>query len=152
MAHVGNGTWEIVDAPVGSKVIGSGWVFKVKCNADGSIERFKARLVAKGYSQRPGFDFTEIFAPTTRSSSIRLILAISAIQDLHLHSIDVSHAFTNGDLEETIYMKQPEGFHSGRPGQVCLLKKSLYGLKQAARVLLNPVNQGLVEGPNSSRN
>src|SRR4051812_32522015 len=134
MAHMGNGTWEIVDAPVGSKVIGSGWVFKVKRNADGSIKPFKARLVAKGYSQCPRFDFTEIFAPTNRSSSIRLILAISAIQDLHLHSIDVSHAFTNGDLEETIYMKQPEGFHSGRPGQVCLLKKSLYGLKQAARM------------------
>src|SRR4051812_14465205 len=105
--------------PVGSKVIGSGWVFKVKCNADGSIEHFKARLVAKGYSQHPGFDFTEIFAPTSQSSSIHLIL-ISAIEDLHLHSIDVSHAFTNGDLDETSYMKQPEGFHSGRPGQVCL--------------------------------
>src|SRR4051812_37938444 len=67
MAHMGNGTWEIVDAPVGSKVIGSGWVFKVKRNADGSIKPFKARLVAKGYSQCPRFDFTEIFAPTNRS-------------------------------------------------------------------------------------
>jgi hypothetical protein len=89
--------------------------------------------VAKGYSQRPGFDYTEVFAPTFQQSSLRLILALSAIEDLELHSVDISSAFLNGDLDEEIYMKQPEGFHEGGPNHVCKLKKSLYGLKQAAR-------------------
>jgi hypothetical protein len=105
----------------------------VKRHADGSIERYKARLVAKGYSQRPGFDYTEVFAPTFRQSSLRLILALSAIEDLELRSVDISSAFLNGDLDEEIYMKQPEGFHEGGLNHVCKLKKSLYGLKQAAR-------------------
>ena len=65
-----NGTWEVVKLPPGKKAIGSGWVFKVKRNADGSVERYKARVVAKGYSQRPGLDYTEIFAPTFRQASL----------------------------------------------------------------------------------
>ena len=128
-----NRTWDIVELPPDKVAIGSGWVFRVKRHADGSIERYKARLVAKGYSQRPGFDYTEVFAPTFRQSSLRLILAISAIEDLELRSVDISSAFLNGDLEEEIYMKQAEGFHEGGPNHVCRLKKSLYGLKQAAR-------------------
>ena len=126
------GVWELVPLPPGQKAIGSGWVFRVKHNADGSVERFKARLVAKGFSQRPGFDFNEVFAPTFRQSAIHLILALAAAEDLHLRSINISSAFLNGDLEEDIYMKQPEGFHELGPEYVCKLKKSLYGLKQAA--------------------
>ena len=131
--HISNGTWELVDLPPGAKCISSGWVFRVKRTADGSIERYKARLVAKGYSQRPGFDYTEVFAPTFRYAAIRTIIALAAINDLHLRSIDISHAFINGDLEETIYMRQAEGFHTGSPNQVYRLRKSLYGLKQATR-------------------
>jgi hypothetical protein len=122
-----------VELPPGQVAIGSGWVFQVKRHADGSIERYKARLVAKGYSQCPGFDYTEVFAPTFCQSSLRLILALSAIEDLELHSVDISSAFLNSDLDEEIYMKQPEGFHEGGPNHVCKLKKSLYSLKQAAQ-------------------
>ena len=128
-----NGTWEIVDLPYGEKAIGSGWVFKVKHNVDGSIERFKARLVAKGYSQRPGLDYNESFAPTFRPATLRIIMALAAVEDLELRSVDITSAFTNGDLDEEIYMRQPEGFHVGSPNQVCRLRKSLYGLKQSAR-------------------
>jgi hypothetical protein len=110
---VENGTWEIVDLPEGQKAIGSGWVFKVKHNQDGSIERFKARLVAKGYSQRPGLDYNESFAPTFRPATLRIIMALAATEDLELRSVDITSAFTNGDLDEEIYMKQPEGFHVG---------------------------------------
>ena len=128
-----HGTWELCELPSDAKAIGSGWVFKVKHNADGSIERYKARLVAKGYSQRPGIDYNEVFAPTFRPATLRLVLALAAIEDMELRSVDISAAFTNGDLDETIYMMQPEGFHQGGPNMVCRLKKSLYGLKQSAR-------------------
>ena len=130
---VENGTWDVVDLPEGQKAIGSGWVFKVKHNQDGSIERFKARLVAKGYSQHPGLDYNESFAPTFRPATLRIIMALAAVEDLELRSVDITSAFTNGDLDEEIYMKQPEGFHIGSSSQVCRLRKSLYGLKQSAR-------------------
>ena len=107
---------------------------KVKHNADGSLDRYKSRLVAKGYSQRPGFDFKETFAPTVRYSTIRIVLALAALEDLELRSVDISHAYLNGTLEEEIYMTQPEGFEVGGPDHVCKLVKSLYGLKQAGRV------------------
>ncbi|KAF7779148.1 hypothetical protein Agabi119p4_3493 [Agaricus bisporus var. burnettii] len=104
-----NGTWELMELPPGKKVVNSGWVFKVKRLADGSIERYWARLVAKGYSQRPGFDFTEVFAPTFRPASLRLIVALAAREGYKMRSIDISSAFTYGELEEEIYMRQPKG-------------------------------------------
>ena len=129
-AHKVNGTWEIVKLPPGKHAIGSRWFLKVKHNADGSLDCYKGRVVAKGYSQRPGFDFKETFAPTVHYSTIRTILAIAALGDLELRSVDISHA----SLEEENYMQQPEGFEVGRPDHVCRLKKLLYGLKQAGRV------------------
>jgi transposase InsO family protein len=142
---VENGTWEIVDLPEGEKAIGSGWVFRVKHHEDGSIERFKARIVAKGYSQRPGLDYNESFAPTFRPATLRIIMALTAIEDLELRSVDITSAFTNGDLDEEIYMKQPEGFHIGGPNQVCRLRKSLYGLKQSARQWNKKLHSALTE-------
>ena len=109
-------------------------MFRLKRNADGSIERYKARLVAQGFSQRPGFEYTEIFAPTIRLSTMRLILAQAALEDYHMVTIDISHAFINGDLDEEIYMKPPPGFKEGEWGEVLRLLKSLYGLKQSARM------------------
>ena len=138
-----NGTWEIVKLPPGKKPIGCRWVWLIKRKADGSIERFKGRLVAQGFSQIPGLDYVEIFAPTFRSASLRLVLAIAAIQDLHLHSVDISNAFLNGELEEEIYMKQPEGFHQGDPDDVCQLLKPIYGLKQAGRQWNKKIHQVL---------
>ena len=122
----GNHTWELVDLPPGAKAIGCGWVFKVKCTTSGSVERYKARIVATGYSQRLGVNYTEVFAPTFCPATLRMILALSAVNDLELCSVDISAAFTNGDLDEDIYMQQPEGFHKGRSNKVFRLQKSLY--------------------------
>ena len=84
-------------------------------------------------SHRPGVDYTETFAPTFRQASLRLISALAAQHDLHMHSVDITAVFTSGHLDETIYVRQPEGFYQGPPGTVCALDKAIYGLKQASR-------------------
>jgi hypothetical protein len=109
------------------------------------VERLKARLVAKGFTQRPGFDYIETFAPTMRMACIRTVLALAAIEDLDLRSVDISHAYINGTLEEEIYMQQPDGFPFGEPGDVLRLVKSLYGLKQAGRVWFLELSRVLKE-------
>ena len=131
-----NKTWDLVPLPKGQKSVGCKWVFKLKLKADGSVDRHKARLVAKGYSQQQGLDFTETFAPVAKFASIWAALAIAALEDMEIHQMDVETAFLNGNLEEEIYMDQPEGFiKPGTENLVCKLKKSLYGLKQASRAL-----------------
>ena len=136
-AHWTNGTWQVVTLPPGEKAIGSRWVFKLKRNADGSIDRFKARLVAQGFSQRPGIDFHEVFAPTMRWGSIRSVLAIAALEDMEIESLDVSNAYLNGRMPEgeEVYMRQAEGFvDPEQPHKVCRLLKGLYGLRQSGRL------------------
>ena len=129
-----NKVWELVDIPPGRKAIGSKWVFKVKRKADGSIDKYKARLVAKGYTQREGVDHGDTFSPVVRIASIRLILAIVAHLDLELFQLDVKTAFLNGELDEEVYMDQPDGFEAaGFERRVCRLKRSIYGLKQSSR-------------------
>src|SRR5579871_329988 len=129
-----NETWTLTTLPPGRKAIGSKWVYRLKYNVDGKIKRYKARIVAKGYSQKEGIDYTETFAPVTKFPAIRLLLAIAAKEDFEVHQMDVQSAFLNRDLDEEIYMNQPEGFiEEGQEDLVCRLKKSLYGLKQASR-------------------
>jgi hypothetical protein len=129
-----NGTWELVPLPKDRKSVGCKWVFRTKRDASGHIVRHKARLVAKGYSQVEGVDFNETFAPVAKFTTIRCILAIGAAMDLEIHQMDVKTAFLNGELEEDIYMDQPQGFvQDGKEDLVCKLKKSLYGLKQSPR-------------------
>ena len=132
---VKNRTWSLVKKPEKQKLIACKWIFKIK-DGDGQNEppRYKARLVAKGFTQREGIDYNEIFSPVVKYKTIRIILALVTFYDLELEQLDVKTAFLYGDLDETIYMSQPEGFISkANPSHVCLLKKSLYGLKQAPR-------------------
>ncbi|KAG8471931.1 hypothetical protein CXB51_036977 [Gossypium anomalum] len=117
------------------KIVRCKWVFKKKEGTPGVEEpRYKERLVAKGYSQIPIVDFTDVFSPVVKHSSIRALLGIVAMHDLELEQLDVKTAFLHGELEEDIYMQQPEGFTvSEKEDYVCLLKKSLYDLKQSPR-------------------
>ena len=129
-----NDTWDLTELPAGRKAIGCKWVFKVKYAEEGQVERFKGRLVAKGFLQKHGIDYDETFSPVVRFSSIRTLLAFAISRGMHIHQMDVVTAFLNGELDEEIYMQQPEGYV--RPGEenlVCRLRKSLYGLKQSSR-------------------
>ena len=98
--------WELVELPEDCKPVGSKWVFKLKTNADGSVERCRARIVAQGYSQKEGLDYDETFSPVVRPESVRSVIALACKEGLKLHQMDITTAFLNGDLEETIYMKR----------------------------------------------
>lgn len=129
-----NKTWTLVKRPLDQNVIGCRFVLKYKFNEHGQIVELKARLVAKGWGQIPGQDFGETYAPVARLGSIRLVIALAAEHGLQLFQMDVVMAYINGDLDEQIFMEQPEGFIvKGKEDHVLLLKKSLYGLKQAGR-------------------
>lgn len=136
-----NHTWELVDLPNDKDVIGLKWVYKTKFNEEGGIQKLKARLVAKGYSQQPGIDFNETFAPVVRMETIRIVLAIAAQLELQVYQLDVKSAFLNGKLEEEVYVEQPQGFEiKGKEEKVYRLKKALYGLKQAPRAWNSRIN------------
>lgn len=153
-----NDTWQLVDRPKNCQTVGSRMILRNKFNADGKIERRKARLVAQGFSQKPGIHFHETFAPVTRLSSIRLLTSIATRMGMELQQFDIASAYLNGELKEIIYMEVPKQLQNAlklihdiegisvlgqkadkmlkelRSGnKVCLLKKALYGLRQAGK-------------------
>ena len=140
-----NKTWTLVDLPPGRKAIGSKWVFKIKRNADGSVERYKARLVAKGYDQKEGIDYNETFAPVVNGKSIRVVFTLAAMNDCEIDHLDVKTAFLNADIKEEVYMEQPEGYkEKGKQHMVCRLNKTIYGVKQAPNEWNNEINGSIV--------
>ena len=127
-----NGTWTRVARPMRQPLVSAKWVFQIKRRPDGAIDRFKARLVARGFTQRPGIDFNETYAPTVNAASLRLLLAIATSRKWHVHHADVSNAYLNGVLNEKVFLSPPEGLDTG--SAVLRLNKGLYGLKQSGRV------------------
>ncbi|XP_036138913.1 uncharacterized protein LOC114255139 [Monomorium pharaonis] len=127
-----NNTWELTDLPEHRKAIKNKWIFRKKLKSDGTLDRYKARLVIKGCSQKPGMDYAETFAPVARFESIRILVSVTTTKNFVIRQFDSKAAFLHGDLNETIFMVQPEGFDDGS-GRVCHLRKSLYRLKQAPR-------------------
>ncbi|KAI5337779.1 hypothetical protein L3X38_017050 [Prunus dulcis] len=141
-----NSTWKLVDRPGSKPIVGVKWIYKTKLNLDGSIQKHKARLVAKGYTQKPGIDFNETFAPVARLDTIRTLIALAAQKGWKLWQLDVKSAFLNGVLEEEVYVDQPEGFViKGAEDKVYRLRKALYGLKQAPRAWYSEIDTYLYQ-------
>ncbi|CAL8167744.1 unnamed protein product [Prunus armeniaca] len=149
-----NNTWDIVDLPKGTKPVGCRWVFTFKYNADGTVERYKARLVAKGFTQTYGVDYHDTFAPVAKMNTVRVLLSLVVNLDWNLRQFDVKNAFLrqfdvknaclHGELEEEVYMSLPPGYRvTGETGNVCKLKKAMYGLKQSPRAWFGRFTAGM---------
>lgn len=140
-----NQTWTLVSPSDSKRPIGCKWVFRVKENPDGSINKYKARLVVKGFHQQAGSDFTETFSPVVKPVTVRTVLTLVVTNQWSIKQIDVNNAFLNGVLEEEVYMIQPPGFEAADRSLVCRLNKALYGLKQAPRAWFDKLKGSLVQ-------
>lgn len=128
-----NAVWTLIDrSKCVRRPLKSRCIFRVKLDADGEVSRFKARIVIQGCFQTKRIDYFETFSPVARCDTIRPFLSITAQFGYHLRQFDIKTAFLHGELAETVYMEQPDGFTEAQD-LVCLLQKSLYGLKQAPR-------------------
>ncbi|UYV83970.1 hypothetical protein LAZ67_X000731 [Cordylochernes scorpioides] len=127
------GAWEIVPRPVKKRVIDSRWVFKRKFDSYGNLREYRARLVARGFHQIPNVDFGKKYSPVIKHKSIRFLLALAVVREWNIFQMDVKSAYLNAPLHETVYMELPESSlnHENFSNEVCLLKKSIYGLKQS---------------------
>lgn len=125
-------TWDIVKRPKDKNVVSSKWVFKIKRNAEGEIDKYKAQLVVRGFMQVYRVDYYETYSPIARLASLRLILAIAARQDWDIDVFNFHSAFLNGklDTDEEIYMELPPGVDLGSKDEVMKLRVTLYGSKQ----------------------
>ncbi|KAI5336291.1 hypothetical protein L3X38_015558 [Prunus dulcis] len=103
------GTWSLVPCPQQKNIVGSKWVYKIKRHENGSVARYKARLVAQGFSQELGLDFSKTFSPVVRHTTVRLILSLAAMHKWSLGQLNVKNAFLHGELEEEVFMRQPQG-------------------------------------------
>jgi hypothetical protein len=129
-----NDTWELVPRPKNKNVIDTKWVFRNKLNEDDHVTRNKYRLVCKGYEQVEGINFEETFSSVTRLETIYLLLAYPCSKIIKMYQMDVESYFMNGELEEEVYIEQPEVFQlSENTDYVCKLKKAFYGIKEAPR-------------------
>ncbi|KAG7539479.1 Ribonuclease H-like superfamily [Arabidopsis suecica] len=140
-------TWSLVPKPAGVvNLLGCRWIFKTKINADGTLDKLRSRLVAKGYEQEEGIDFLETYSPVVRTATVRMVLHTAVTERWDIKQLDVKNAFLHGDLQETVYMRQPPGFEDKeKPDHVCLLHKAIYGLKQAPRAWFDKFSSYLIE-------
>lgn len=140
-----NNTWDIVDLPKGKNPIGSKWIYKIKYQENGEVDRYKTRLVAKGYSQKEGIDYHETFSPVIKMVTVRSFIPLAPSRGWNLCQMDVDNDFLQGDLDEEVYMELPQGFQKQDKSKVCKLNKSLYELKQASRQWNIKLTEALID-------
>ena len=100
-----NGTWNLIQLPVGKKAIGCRWVFAIKVNPNGFVARLKAQLVAKGYAQTYGVKYSDAFSPVAKMTSVRLFISLATTYNWNLHQHDIKNVFLHGNLQEEVYME-----------------------------------------------
>jgi hypothetical protein len=121
----------LVDVPEDKYAISVKWIYKTKQYVEGNVQKHKARLVARGFTQQPVIDFDETFSPFARTNTVRTMLEISAQYKWPVYHMDVKSSFLKGNLEEEVYVEQPQGYEvPGQEDKVYILKKALYGLNQ----------------------
>lgn len=141
-----NETWELTTVPKGIKTIGVKWVFKTKYKEDGEIDKFKVRLVAKGYAQRFGVDYNEVYAPVARWDTIHMIIATAASKNWIIYQLEIKSAFLHGELQEVVYVDQPQGFvKKGSEEKAYRLKMALYGLKQDPKAWFSKIESYFIK-------
>ncbi|GJZ29747.1 ribonuclease H-like domain-containing protein, partial [Tanacetum coccineum] len=124
-----------VPRPPDTNIVRCMWIFRHMYMADGTLSRYKAPLIANGSTQFEGVDVDETFRLVVKPSTIRTVFSLAASRHWPIHQLDVKNDFLHGDLSESVYMHQPPGFwDSVHPGYVCLLQRSLYGLKQPSEL------------------
>jgi hypothetical protein len=140
---IANNTWEVCDLPKGTKAVNTIWTFKTKYNADNTIDKEKCRVVVDGRQQTLGIDYTKTFSPTANTTTVRILCALMLSLDFHVKHIDVTAAYLNADINDEVYIQLPSS-HAG-PHVFAKLKKSMYGLKQAAREWNKHLSTALLE-------
>ena len=105
-----NNTWELVAIPREREVVSLKWIYKIKLNQEGDIQKHKARLVARGFTQKSDIDFYETFSPVARLETIRTVIVVAAQKKWKIFQLDVKSTFLNGKLDEEIYVEQPQGY------------------------------------------
>lgn len=144
-AFVRNDTFELVDRSLATNIVGSGWLYRIKRNPDGTVKSHKSRLVARGNHQRPGVDFHETFSPVIKHATVRLVIGTAVAKGWPLQQLDVNNPFLQGPLHDEVYMLQAPGFvDKDKPNHVYRLKKAVYGLRQAPRAWYNALKEFLL--------
>ncbi|KAL3520355.1 hypothetical protein ACH5RR_018504 [Cinchona calisaya] len=141
-----NNFWTLVERLSTHLVIGTKWVFRNKLNDKGEIIRNRTKLVTKGYAQEEEIDFDETFASVARLESIHMFLAYTCFNNFKLFQMDVKSAFSNGFIDQEIFVEQPHDFENKDfINRVFKLSKALYGLKQAPRAWYERLSGFLIE-------
>ncbi|CAI7904769.1 unnamed protein product [Closterium sp. NIES-53] len=140
------GKWKLVprSSAKGRKIFSGKWILRIKTLADGSIDKYKARWVVRGFEQTHMVDFDLTYAPVGRYTSVRILICIAAVKPRPLRQIDIGSAFMYAPVDAIIFVEQPHAFEDA-DNAVCLLKKSLYGIKQAPRLWQEYLHTVLME-------
>lgn len=138
-----NETWEQVEKPENAEILNTKWVYSFKPLEENIEDKFKARLVVRGFAQNETFNYNEIYSPVAKMATIRTLLAVGNQYKFYFKQLDIKTAFLNGKLNESIFIYPPKGV-TCKNGYILKLKKSIYGLKQAAKCWNDTINEFLV--------